>query len=131
MEPIRCHICNEPLIRIKTPRKETFWECTAYALSSNGSFEVATHCLIQTNPKRHGIVLSYYVPLHHNGRSYLLESKREPPQTNLTHEYVDKGYTTYSVSPIIKRFYPIKLKEPLAPQFIKIFENVKLCLTFL
>lgn len=132
MDPILCHICNKPLQRYKILNNSN-WECMEEFVNTDdpNEFEPTGHCSIITNPKQNGIVLSYKFMIEGGNilEHYIIESNSELGQTILLFVSYIKD-PVYSISPIIKKFYPIKLKEPLAPQFMQIYENVKLFLVF-
>lgn len=134
MDPLLCHICNKKLERYKLLGAHmdniTYWECEEDIDVNDGELVPTGHCLIKTNPKRNGIVMSYSALIKDDkGYRYILDSDRDPPLSTITVECYEAD-PIYSISPIIKRFYPINLKEPLGPQFDKIYQKVKLCLTF-
>lgn len=105
-----------------------------------GVEEETEHLFIITDPRNRGVIFRYcakiVIPKGPGVREYFLRSDRNE-FTNLACISYNHGYpeamndsSSSSSSSKVPRFYPLKLKEPLLPQFMKIYENVKLCLTF-
>lgn len=130
MDPILCHLSGNPLIKTSSFRKDhTRWAC--FYRDEDDSFDSndeSEDLYIITIPKQKGIVHSYFATIRRNGKTYYLQSNREEMKTTLykiRYDECDSGSTTE-----IPKFYNLKLKEPLAPQFDTIFNNVKLLITF-
>jgi hypothetical protein len=142
MNPILCHTCSRPLQRSRSfstfaanGDKTTRWVC--YYNEDDGSFDLddeTEHLYIHTIPKQHGKILKYFATVYHKDNMYYLESNREENITRLHKLEYNKDIGMLSRADIsdgiVPRYYPIQLKAPLLPQFTKIMENVKLCLTF-
>jgi hypothetical protein len=149
MEPIRCHICNAPLKRVKycysplqstsliDEKEFTHWKCIDDDYEDSNDYEDSGHCWITTMPKKRGILVGYSVFIQDKDKCFVLDSRMSTSSTTLQRAYrhvedeFDINALVYDEPSVpVPRFYPLKLKEPLLPQLMSIYENVKLCLTF-
>jgi hypothetical protein len=130
MDPILCHLCKEPLIKANSFHKgHTRWAC--FNRDRDGLFDLndeSEDLYIVTIPKKKGIVQRYGASIKHNNKCYFLSSYRDLNRTTITRIRYDDF--VIDRDGVVPKFYDLKLKEPLAPQFDYIFNNVKLLLTF-
>jgi hypothetical protein len=128
MEPIRCHICSKPLVKLKYKwQSETTWQCRI------ADDDLSGHLYIRTLPKKQGKVVEYSFLLEYNNNYYIITSFCNLGSTMFSKAtlYIDNCYYPENNSSLpIPKFYPLKLKEPLMPQFVVIFNNIKLLNTF-
>ena len=128
MNPILCHMCGKPLLKTYSVNHNyTVWACSYQDEDDSFDHNDENEDLyIITIPKQKGIVHSYFATIRRNDKLYLLHSHRDNVRTTLS-KYPE--YDSEKTAEIPK-FYNLKLKKPLGPQFNAIFDNVKLLITF-
>ena len=142
MKPILCHICDKPLNRYKMRNGNTRWACyfpvNEDEDGSDYMQDETEDLVIITNPKQHGKIVKYFASIKYKNQLYYINSDSETNTSSLFRmKDFEKDFQNviyYEVKMIkgpIPKFYDLKLKEPLGPQFEKIFNNLKLLITFI
>lgn len=135
MDPILCHICGCPLKNVRTEYhfysdniKRTNWICLG---DSNDIDDDTGHCWIITLPRLSGSVARYSVLIKNGDKSLYLDSSSISETTEIqVINCTSSSDISFEISNSIPKFYNLKLKLPLKPQFDQIYQNVKLLLTF-
>jgi len=140
VEPIRCHICNKPLKKIKLYGGDTQWICY-----NDGDFELSDHNVeklvedlsITTCPKQNGKIVRYFATVMDDNDIYYVSSYNRDETFLIRHiDNYDRdkawdyyhGYIRNTTK--IPKFFNLKLKEPLGPQLQNILAKLKLLIPF-
>jgi len=113
---------------------QTRWACYFPQEENESELDETDDLIIVTNPKQHGKIIRYFATIKHNNYLYYITSDSSDNTTSLFRCNSPEDvlyFDSQRAKGTIPKFYNLKLKEPLAPQFEKIFANLKMLVTFL